>query len=123
MAQSDDMLRTVCNQRDQVMLDIRKGWLEMTLRYGLFTVVAACLCGCNPNEGCIEVEGNIRATRYTKESFPCLDYKTPTYVEIDGHEYLCVVYDRGLGMTHSPKCSCVEKGIPRKKKKKKRSTR
>ena len=82
------------------------------MRFQLFVIaIVSCLYGCNPNEGCIEVEGNVRATRYTKESFPYLEYGTPTYVEIDGHEYLCVNYDRGLGMTHSPKCSCVKKGM------------
>lgn len=28
------------------------------------------------------------------------------YVVIDGHEYLFVRYDRGCGITHSPKCDC-----------------
>lgn len=76
----------------------------------LFAVVAVCLCGCNPNEGCVEVEGDIRVTRYMKESLPLFEHRKPTYVVIDGHEYLFVRYERGLGMTHSPKCSCVKKG-------------
>ena len=80
------------------------------MRFLLFAVVAACLCGCNPNEGRFEIKSDVRATSYVAETFPSLAYRTPTYVEIDGHEYLCVEYDRGLGMTHSPKCSCLKKG-------------
>ena len=81
------------------------------MRFQLFVIaIASCLYGCNPKEGCVEIKSDVRAISYVAETFPNLAYRTPTYVEIDGHQYLCVFFDRGMGMAHSPKCSCMKKG-------------
>lgn len=30
------------------------------------------------------------------------------YAVIDGHEYILCHHDRGIGISHSPKCHCME---------------
>ena len=76
----------------------------------LTLAVSLCLVGCTESQRERNEKGQLKFAIGEKMPTSALKFWTPTYIEIDGHEYLAIDYDRGLGLTHSPKCSCLKEG-------------
>ena len=67
-----------------------------------------CGCGSSPtdNVGRLVAE----ESKQKAKTFVITDYGRVydfKYVVIDKHEYLVSTFDRGIGLTHSPKCWCL----------------
>lgn len=77
-------------------------------------IIAACMLamlGCSSSER--DKQGRLIAECDTEDSnsFIVKDYGNIIrfkYVIVDKHEYLISTYDRGIGITHSPKCACIK---------------
>ena len=83
-------------------------------KIAMISILAAMLAGCRP-ECKIDEQGRPVAVQDKMDSavennsyyfeFNHLPVKLK-YVVFDGHEYVVARSDRGLGITHSPRCSC-----------------
>lgn len=81
------------------------------------SILAALLAGCIPESKVDEqgrpvaVQKNVDKSCSTKEKNTYyFDFNSlpvvVKYAVIDGHEYVVARSDRGLGITHSPRCKC-----------------
>ena len=76
-------------------------------------VLAACLmmCGCGSSER--DAEGRLVASKIegldTASEFTLVECGVPytfRYAVVDEHEYVICTHDRGVGISHSPRCQC-----------------
>ena len=83
----------------------------------MISILAAMLAGCMPECKTDEKGRPVAVQKQTEKTSPAAEKNCyyfefnnlPVilkYVMFDGHEYIVARSDRGLGITHSPKCEC-----------------
>lgn len=74
----------------------------------LASLCAIALLGCDPEE--VEVnEVGRQVFRSNESQFMYRSYGELKIVELEGHDYVLFMYDRGCGITHSGGCKCHNK--------------
>ena len=76
----------------------------------IFIVLTILLCGCIPSSPTdksgrlvAEQDKNNKNVFIIENNGMKIMFR---YIIIDKHEYIISIYDRGIGLTHSPKCQC-----------------
>ena len=84
--------------------------MMMMMMKALSVVVLRAICGCY-RESPVDKSGRRIAEQdpQSQNEFKMHDVGCEyrfRYITVDGHEYLLCLFDRGVGMSYSPKCQC-----------------